>query len=261
MFVSWNVNGLRAINKKGSLPQFIESHKDVLDVLCLQEIKCDDECCKRELVSKYHDVFPYVYYNTSKTKRGYSGTALLCKTKPIEVVYDLPNHTNDEGRVITAYFKKLVVINVYTPNSGADLNRLLYRTNEWDVAFKGYVSSLLKSHKNIVVCGDLNVAHQEIDVYNPKMRRCAGITQEERASFESFLKDTRMIDSFRSFHPTDKSYTFWSNLGQSRIKNNGWRIDYFLVSKSLQQTVFDSSIFTNQTGSDHAPIMLKGVTP
>lgn len=253
--ISFNVNGIRAINKRGDLMALI--HKENPDVLCLQEIKCSDEICQTELVEMYADIYPYVYFNTSQTRKGYSGTAILSKLKPKSVVYDLVEHDNDEGRTTTLVFKKFIIVTVYTPNSGAELKRLAYRVDEWDVMFKRYIKGLVTKFPKIpvVVCGDLNCAHKDIDIYNPKIR-AAGFMPQERSNFEDLLNEAELADTFRVKNPSAVKFSYWSNLGRSRVKNNGWRIDYFLVSKAHIAKVHHSDILTESLGSDHAPIVM-----
>lgn len=255
--ISWNVNGIRAVNRKGVLQELVENQKP--DIICLQEIKCSDDICIKELEAKYNDVYPYIYFNTSKTKKGYSGTAILSVEKPISVVYDLVEHDNDEGRVLTAVFKDFILVTVYTPNSGAELRRLSYRVSEWDVAFKRYINGLANkfSKTPLIVCGDLNVAHKEIDVYNPKRAKGAGFMPEERRNFDDMITDINLADSFREFHPTVEKYSYWSALGRSRIRNSGWRIDYFLINKWFLNKLSNADILTDVMGSDHAPILIQ----
>lgn len=264
--VSWNVNGVRAVNRKGTLDQLILDQSP--DILCLQEIKCNDETASAELVVKFKEQYPYVFYNTSKTKKGYSGVAVLAKMQPKNVTYDLHNHAeNDEGRVITFHLDSFVLVNVYTPNSGQDLKRLEYRTTKWDRCFEAYIKELSAKKQTVVVVGDLNVAHQPIDIYNPKHTNYAGYTPQERASFDVILTRCKLVDTFRTLHPTTVKYSYWSNLGRSKDPNNpnmyltprqankGWRIDYVLVSAQASNKVHHADILTEHTGSDHAPVV------
>jgi exodeoxyribonuclease-3 len=255
--ISFNVNGIRAINRKGKLIELINTENP--DIICLQEIKCNDVVCETEIVANYSSQYPYIYYNTSKTRKGYSGTAILSKIKPKSVVYDLVEHDNDEGRVLTLVFSNCILVTVYTPNSGAELKRLEYRVEEWDIMFKRYIKGLstrFQTRMPIILCGDLNCAHKDIDIYNPKIK-CAGSMPEERSNFEDIMHDAELIDSFREHHPSTIRYSYWSYLGQSRIKNNGWRIDYFLVSKMHTHKITHADILTQALGSDHAPIVLE----
>lgn len=254
--ISWNVNGIRAVSKKVNLNEFLIKNKP--DIICFGEIKLsfpfkkteDDLQCK---IKKY----PHRYWNCSKSKKGYSGTAVFSNIKPKSVKYDLPNHDNDEGRVITLEFDDFYLINVYTPNSGQVLKRLNYRTQEWDVDFRKYIK-LLSKKNNIIISGDLNVAHKEIDLHNPKRNKCnAGFTDEERQSFDKLLKQCKLVDTFRYLYPdiTD-IYTYWTYMRKARDNNKGWRIDYFLVNTKLIKKVKESTVLTKQLGSDHAPIIL-----
>lgn len=241
---SWNVNGLRAALRKKTLQGYITESSPT--ILCLQEIKCDDAVA-RECLSTFKDTHPFAYFNTSKSKKGYSGTAVLSKVEPSSVLYDLPNHKdNDEGRVITARFDELgcTLVTVYTPNSGQQLERLEYRTGTWDTAFADHIHGLQKRQKmhGVVLCGDLNVARTSLDIYNPKLTKSAGFTEVERERFESILARSKLIDTFRHLHPTTLKYSFWSNFGKTkdpqnadalltpRQANRGWRIDYVLVT-------------------------------
>lgn len=254
--ISFNVNGIRAINRKGNLEQLI--HEESPDILCLQEIKCSDDIGRTELDQKYRNTYPFIYYNTSKTRKGYSGTAILSKNKPSSVVYDLVEHDNDEGRVLTLVFPSMIIVTCYTPNSGAELARLDYRVEEWDVAFRRYINGLVTKFTKIpvIVCGDLNVAHKSIDLYNPKIKG-AGYMPEERSNFDELLSEVGLVDTFRDLHPNLVKYSYWSNLGRSRSKNNGWRIDYFLISTNHIKIVKKSDILVDCLGSDHAPIVLQ----
>jgi exodeoxyribonuclease III len=267
--ISWNVNGVRAVNRKGVLESLIMVHKP--DVLCLQEIKCDDTVSVNELQEKYAEQYPYVYVNTSKTKKGYSGTTILSNFPFTKVTYDLPSDlyenkedgadANREGRVITAWSKehKFVLVNVYTPNSGDKLQRLRFRVDEWDVNFRKYVKSLqnAKGYTTTVVCGDLNSIHSDIDIHNPKIK-AAGSMPEERANLKILMDECELSDTFRMHHKDTVAYSYWSNMGGARAKNKGWRIDYFLVSKKTAPVrVIESNIITQQMGSDHAPILLE----
>ena len=225
--------------------------------MCFNEIKLsipydkveNDLQCK---IKKY----PHRFWNSSKTKKGYSGTAIFSNIKPISVLYDLEKHDNDEGRMITLEFEKFYLVNVYTPNSGRILERLKYRTEEWDKDFRKYIKKLTK--KEVIICGDLNVAHNEIDIHDPKSNeRSAGFTIEERTSFNKLIKQCKLIDTFRYFYPkvTDV-YSYWTYMRKARSKNKGWRIDYFLATKKIMKDIKNSNILMEQLGSDHAPIVL-----
>lgn len=252
--ISWNVNGLRAVVKKG-FESFL--NREQPDVLCLQETKLSQELADQSVFSDY----PHSYWNCA-AKKGYSGTALLSKVKPLSIKYGLGIEKHDnEGRVITAEFKDYFIVTVYTPNSqGHDENkrpkRLDYRTKEWDEDFLAYVKSL-ESQKPVIFCGDLNVAHKEIDLSNPKQnRKNAGFTDEERARFDAIL-EAGFVDSFRWLYPdATQCYSWWSYRGGARSRNVGWRLDYFCVSEALVPKIEDALIMDQVEGSDHCPVAL-----
>jgi len=244
--IAWNVNGIRAMLKKQDLINLIKDEDP--DIFCLGETKINAEL---EIFDKY-----YSYWHSSKVKNGYSGTVIFTKKKPKNVIFGLEN-LDDEGRVITCEFAKFYLVHVYTPNSGELLKRLDYRTNKWDVAFAKWIN-FLQETKNVIVCGDLNVAHHEIDLKNPKTNlKTAGFTIEERLSFESLLNKTDMIDTFRYLNPEKIKYSYWSYKRNSRANGTGWRIDYFLVSKKLIKKISRSDILDDIMGSDHAPVILE----
>jgi exodeoxyribonuclease III len=248
--ICWNVNGIRAIVKKDFLKDIQKINPDIL---CLQEIKSSVEEAKSvfELLPQYKG-----YANASKTRKGYSGTAILSKEEPLSVSYDIGLEEHDqEGRVITAEFLQFFVVTVYVPNSGEGLKRLDYRET-WDEAFRAHVTTLQR-RKPVIVCGDFNVAHQPMDIARPKenYNKSAGYTQREIDNFRKFLDDG-FVDTFRSLHPEEIKYTYWNNLFNSRARNVGWRIDYFLVSQSLVPKVTEASIYDQIMGSDHCPIGL-----
>ena len=244
--ISWNVNGLRACVGKGFLEYFNEQQADVF---CLQETKLQEGQIELEL-NGYHQ-----YWNYAE-KKGYSGTAIFTKKEPISVQYGIGVEKHDnEGRVITLEFEKFYMVTVYTPNSQEKLARLDYRM-EWEEEFRNYLLELDKL-KPVIVCGDLNVAHNEIDLKNPKSnRRNAGFSDEEREKMSKLL-DSGFVDSFRYFYP-DKTdiYSWWSYRFSARAKNAGWRIDYFLVSEKLKENMRDAEIHTEILGSDHCPVVL-----
>ncbi|MBD5136142.1 MAG: exodeoxyribonuclease III [Lachnospiraceae bacterium] len=245
--ISWNVNGLRACMGKGFMEYFDETDADIF---CLQEIKLSEGQFDWEKEGYY------VYYNYAE-KKGYSGTAVYSKEKPVNVVYGIGIDEHDhEGRVITLEFDKYYVVTVYTPNSQSELARLSYRM-KWENDFKAYLLELKKS-KPIIVCGDMNVAHKETDLKNPKTnRKNAGFTDEEREKMTELL-DSGFIDTFRYFNPDAEGiYSWWSYRFRAREKNAGWRIDYFLVSEELEENLVDASIHTDIQGSDHCPVELK----
>lgn len=244
--ISWNVNGLRACLQKGFMDFF---HETDADVFCLQETKLQEGQHDLELPG-YHQ-----YWNYAE-KKGYSGTAMFTKQKPLSVTYGIDVEEHDhEGRVITAEFEDYYVVTVYTPNSQRELTRLEYRM-KWEEAFLAYVKKL-EAKKSVIFCGDLNVAHKEIDLKNPKTnRKNAGFTDEERACFSKVL-DNGFIDSFRYFYPDlEGVYSWWSYMFQARAKNAGWRIDYFVVSEALKDKLQDAKIHTQVLGSDHCPVEL-----
>ncbi|MCR5204413.1 MAG: exodeoxyribonuclease III [Lachnospiraceae bacterium] len=245
-FISWNVNGLRACMQKG----FEDSFKALdADIFCLQETK---------LQAGQHDFEPegyYQYWNYAE-KKGYSGTALFSKKEPLSVTKGIGVEEHDhEGRVITAEYENFYFVVVYVPNSQRELARLQYRM-EWEKAFLNYIKGL-EAKKPVIYCGDLNVAHKEIDLKNPKTNHLnAGFTDEERACFTKVL-ESGYIDSFRYFYPDKKDiYSWWSYMFKSREKNAGWRIDYFVVSEKLKDSMKDASIHTEIMGSDHCPVEL-----
>ena len=243
---SWNVNGVRSAHGKG-LTDFIKKHAP--DVLCLQETKCEAVVAKELGLD-----FPYQFWHEAD-KKGYSGTAILAKSNPISVSNDFPGNHPREGRVITAEFKSCFVISAYVPNSQRDLERLDYRLM-WDDDFQQYISKLTKK-KPVMVCGDLNVAHEEIDLANPAQnRRNAGFTDEERNSFSKLLSEQGVVDTFRSANPTqEKAYSWWSYRPGIRERNIGWRLDYCLASGNL--TWSKPEIHAQVMGSDHCPVSVK----
>ena len=253
--IAWNVNGIRALLKTNNLDNLIKRINP--NILCLGEIKVGDDISNidEEIKNKYPK-FKYRYWHKCSIKQGYSGTSIFCKKEPISINYGL-NKIDNEGRVITLEFKKYYLIHVYTPNSGQALERLEFRTKVWDRLFEKYINDLQKN-KNVIVCGDLNVAKEEIDLKNPKTNlRTAGFTVEEKESFKKILNKCDLIDIYRYLYPEKTEYTFWSYMRKSRDKNIGWRIDYFLLNKNLINKVKKVKILTNILGSDHAPIYLK----
>ncbi len=244
--ISWNVNGIRACVGKGFLDYFKEADADIF---CIQETKM--QAGQLEL-----DLEGYEQYWNYAQRKGYSGTAIFTKKKPLSVSYGIGIEEHDtEGRVITLEFEDFYMITVYTPNSQNELARLDYRM-EWEDAFLSYLKKL-EENKPVIVCGDLNVAHQEIDLKNPKTNhKNAGFTDEERGKFQTLL-DNGFIDTFRYFYPDQTGiYSWWSYRFQARAKNAGWRIDYFLVSDSLKDRLTDAKIHTDVMGSDHCPVEL-----
>lgn len=244
--ISWNVNGLRACMNKG-FQDFLTAVD--ADIFCVQETKMQRD--------QGNFVFPgYEEYWNSAEKKGYSGTAVFCRQKPLSVTYGLGIEEHDhEGRVITAEFEGFYLVCVYTPNSKDGLLRLDYRM-EWEDAFRRYVKDL-DAVKPVIICGDLNVAHQEIDLKNPKTNtRNAGFTLEERDKFTELLA-AGFIDSFRYLYPDTVKYSWWSYRFKAREKNVGWRIDYFVVSERLRERIADAVIYNEVFGSDHCPVGLE----
>lgn len=248
--ISWNINGVRAITKKDFFDDISQLDPDVL---CLQETKAQDKEVEKALLNMtdYHQ-----YYNSAERK-GYSGITILSKTKPISVTNDMGVAEHDtEGRVQCAEFDDFYLVNVYVPNSGKELVRLDYR-KKWDTDFLSYLENL-KKLKPVILCGDLNVAHQAIDLKNDKANynKVAGYTQTEIDGMDNLL-NSGFLDSFRYFHPEKIAYTFWSYRFKSRERNTGWRIDYFLVSKLLVDKMNKVEILSEYYGSDHCPIQLE----
>ncbi len=245
-FISWNVNGLRACINKGFSDFFKEADADVF---CIQETKLQPEQVEITFEG-YHQ-----YFN-SAVKKGYSGTAVFTKKEPISICFDLGmDRHNDEGRVITLEYEDYYVVTVYTPNSQRELARLDYRM-EWEDDFKEYIKGL-DEKKPVILCGDLNVAHTEIDLKNPKSNtRNAGFTIEERTKFTALLENG-YVDTFRYLYPdVTGAYTWWSYMFNARQNNAGWRIDYFVVSERMKDRIADSLIYAEVMGSDHCPVGL-----
>ncbi len=258
---SWNVNGIRAVWNKGMFQKFIEEHQP--DILCLQETKAMQDQSEVDLPE-------YQEFWNSADKKGYSGTAIFTKVKPLQIIngfpdeilkkYEMADKYGDptkEGRVIAAEFDDFFVATVYTPNSKGDLSRLELRHKHWDKAYLAYIK-LLEKTKPVIFCGDLNVAHQEIDLANPKPNVGKhGFTNEEREGFQNFL-DAGLIDTFRTFYPDKaEAYTWWTHWANARARNVGWRIDYFMVSAGLKDKVKNASIHADVMGSDHCPISIE----
>jgi exodeoxyribonuclease III len=258
---SWNVNGIRATVKKGTFQSFVAAHKP--DIVCLQETKAERGQVEIELPG-YHE------YWHSATKKGYSGTAIFSKQEPEKVINGFPDafakkykfadelkrDSAEEGRVITAEYPKFYVVTVYTPNAKDDLSRLPLRYEHWDPAFLAYCKQLEKK-KPVIFCGDLNVAHTELDLANPKPNKGKkGFTEEERKGFQNML-DAGFVDTFRMFTEGNGHYSWWSHFANSRARNVGWRIDYFLVSAKLKGSVKSAKIHADVMGSDHCPISVE----
>lgn len=257
-FVSWNVNGIRAAMRKGAFVPFIK--KEQPDILCLQETKAMQGQAEIDL-PEYEEIW------NSADRKGYSGTAIFTKIKPISIMFDLPGvkagalkdsfgDALTEGRVITMEFDEYYVVTVYTPNAKRGLERLEYRHKKWDPLFLKYVDGLQKK-KPVIMCGDFNVAHKEIDLARPKDNvKNAGFTPQEREGMDNIV-DAGFIDTFRHVHPdATGQYSWWSHFAKSRERNVGWRIDYFLVSSKLKKRIKDAYIRMDVMGSDHAPVGL-----
>ena len=245
--ISWNVNGIRACINKGFKDFFNEIDADIF---CIQETKCQ----KNQIDLEFKG---YTSYWNSAEKKGYSGTAIFTKQKPISVTYGIGIEEHDkEGRVITLEFEKFYMINIYTPNSKRELERLEYR-QIWEDEIRKYMLKL-NENKPVIMCGDLNVAHNEIDLKNPKTNRHnAGFTDEERNKMTELL-DAGFVDTFRILYPDkENAYSWWSYMGHAREKNVGWRIDYFIVSKSIENCIKEAKIHSEILGSDHCPVELE----
>lgn len=260
--ISWNVNGLRAVHKKNLFVPFVQKHKP--DILCLQETKAEEHQSEVDL-PEYEE-----YWNSSARKKGYAGTAIFSKIKPLSVFLGLPEDIskkydlvdgygdpNAEGRVIAAEFEDFFVVNVYTPNSKPDLSRLTLRHKHWDPAFLAYLKQLEKK-KSVIFCGDLNVAHTPEDLAHPKENEGEhGFTRGEREGIDKIIK-AGFIDTFRHFTPEGKGYyTWWTHWRNARERNVGWRIDYFFVSKKLVPRLKKAEILPSVMGSDHCPVTLQ----
>ncbi len=258
---SWNVNGIRAVVRKGTFQAFIAEHQP--DILCLQETKAEKGQAEIDLAD-YHE-----YWNSAE-KKGYSGTAIFTREKPLSVVNGFPDafaqqfsfadelkrDSWNEGRVVTAEYGKYYVVTVYTPNAKEDLSRVALRHQHWDPAFLAYMKELEKK-KPVIFCGDLNVAHTELDLTNPKPNRGKkGFTDEEREGFQNFV-DAGFIDTFRIFTHGNGHYTWWSHFANARARNVGWRIDYVLVSPTLKPMVKAAKIHADILGSDHCPVSIE----
>jgi len=256
---SWNVNGLRAVIKKNVFHPFLAAHRP--DVLCLQETKAERSQIEIDLPD-------YLEYWNSAERKGYSGTAIFSRQAPLAVTYGFPEFLGKryvfadqagdsatEGRVVTAEYEKYFVVSVYTPNAKEDLSRLPLRHEQWDPAFLAYCQWLEKK-KPVVACGDLNVAHTELDLANPKSNRGKkGFTDEERQGFQNFI-DAGFVDTLRLFKQGNGYYTWWSHFANARARNIGWRIDYVLVSGALRDAVKDAEIHPDVMGSDHCPVSI-----
>lgn len=248
--ITWNVNGLRAIVKKDFFDQLKELD---WDILCLQETKAQDQ----EVIDAVDPLSGYHYSINSAERKGYSGTAIISKTEPIKTTLDMGKSEHDqEGRIICSEYERFFLINVYVPNAGRDLVRLDYR-EQWDKDFLNYLKEKEQT-KPVIACGDFNVAHQPIDLKNPKSNynKTAGYTQVEIDGMTNFI-EAGFVDIFRHLNPEKQSFTYWSYRFNARAKDVGWRLDYFLVSESLVDSVKDVVIYKSHEGSDHCPVQLK----
>lgn len=259
--ISWNINGIRAVHKKGLFVPFVRKYQP--DILCLQETKAEQHQSEVDLPD-------YTEFWNSATKKGYSGTAIFTKEKPLSVILGLPEKIvkkydladdgygdpSTEGRVITAEYKDFYIVTVYTPNAKDDLSRLKLRHKEWDPAFLAYVKDLEKK-KPVIFCGDLNVAHTPDDLARPKENiGNKGFTNEEREGIQNII-DAGFVDTFRMFTQGNGHYTWWSHFANARARNVGWRLDYIFVSDKLAKKVKSAKIFPEVLGSDHCPIMME----
>ena len=260
---SWNVNGIRAVQKKGLLKPFLDGHKP--DILCIQETKAQEN----QVLDDFAELFPeYEQYWHSAEKKGYSGTAIFTKTSPEDVILGIPENikhkyklddtygdTTKEGRVITAEYENFYISTVYTPNAKEDLSRISLRQH-WDPAYLEYVKHL-ETKKPVIFCGDFNVAHTELDLARPRENDGKkGFTKEERAGFNAIVK-ANFVDTLRMFHKEGGLYTWWSHWGGARDKNVGWRIDYIMVSHDLIPIVKRANIHPDVLGSDHCPVSIE----
>lgn len=258
--ISWNINGIRAVHRKGLFVLFVEKHQP--DILCLQETKAEQHQSEVDLPD-------YEEYWNSAVKKGYSGTSIFTKQKPISITLDIPEKLakkydlsdkygdlNTEGRVICAEFKDFYVVTVYTPNAKPDLSRLDMRHKHWDKAFLAYMKELEKK-KSVIFCGDLNVAHTYDDLSNPKANEGGhGFTKEEREGIDNIIK-AGFTDTFRMFTQGNGHYTWWSHFANARARNIGWRIDYFFVSEKFKSKIKSAKILPEVLGSDHCPVMIE----
>lgn len=252
--ISWNVNGFRAWNQKPDVLDFINADEQP-DIFCLQETKAQPDQIDTTLFPDY----PYTYLHSAE-KKGYSSTAIFSKTKPIKVWYGMKDSPiENEGRIINAEYEKFILVTVYTPNSKPDLARLELRHKQWDTAFLKHMKTL-ETKKPVIVCGDLNAAHNPIDLARPDANKTtatkpgtAGFTDQEREGFSNFI-NAGFIDTFRKINPEKIQYSWWSYRAAARERNVGWRIDYFLASKKIMPNITDAIIYDHVMGSDHCPV-------
>ncbi|MBI5138997.1 exodeoxyribonuclease III [Candidatus Nomurabacteria bacterium] len=259
--ISWNVNGIRAVHRKGLFMPFIKKNKP--DILCLQETKAEQNQSEVDLPE-------YEEYWNSAEKKGYSGTAIFTKIKPLSVILDIPEkiakkwsltkdkygNANKEGRVLALEFEKFYVVSVYTPNAKDDLSRIPLRHKHWDPAFLEYMKELEKN-KPVIFCGDLNVAHTPLDLARPKENNgLKGFTKEEREGVDKMIT-SGFVDTFRIFNKKGGAYTWWSHFANARARNVGWRIDYIFVSSKLEKKVKKAEVLPEVLGSDHCPVVIE----
>ena len=252
---SWNVNGLRAFVKKPHFKKYMKDNSP--DIICFNETKINLKTLSVATSNPNFDSTTSSYtkfWNFSSARKGYSGTSIFSKVPPIAITFGIGNQEHDlEGRVITAEFDKFFLVASYVPNAGRGLTRLDYRVEKWDVDLAKYLEGL-KVKKGVIWCGDLNVAHKDIDIYKQKgMERCAGFTPQERKNFGKFLKQG-WVDTFRHFNPGVKKFSYFSLRSDARAQNRGWRLDYFVVNKELLPNVISSEILSEIEGSDHVPL-------
>lgn len=275
--ISFNINGLRSVLTKDKSGKKISSGETVLEtlikeqnpeIICLQEIRCSEDV-KLNIIDFDSYGYKDITLNCAQ-KKGYSGTAIFSKIKPLNIQIGFNNENtglqlcchasqlNNEGRLITYEFPKFFLINTYVPNSKADLSRLDYRINTWEKSIMNYIKHLQKTDKQIIFCGDLNVAHKDIDVHNPVGAKGShGFTLDERNTLQKLLDECDLVDSFRVVHPNEPKYSWFSNFAKSRERGKGWRIDYFLISQKLKTKIVDADILGEYFGSDHVPILLE----
>ena len=273
--ISFNVNGLRSVLSKQpdgtKHEKYIENNTIAFlmdeyepDVLCLQEIRCSDAFDFESILKLKERGYQVVKRNCAN-KAGYSGTLVLSRLQHLEVIQNFPHlqsthELNTEGRLITVEYPKFVLMNAYVPNSKPDLSRLEFRTQIWEHHMRQHIKNMEKrfNNKPIVYCADFNVAPMEIDVHGPKtVKGKNGFTKEERSAFVQLLEECNLVDTFRTLHPIDVKYSWWSNFAQSREKNKGWRIDTFLVSASILKKIKEADIYTHVKSSDHAPVVVE----
>eukprot|EP01017_Pseudomicrothorax_dubius_P008869 TRINITY_DN12943_c0_g1_i1.p1 TRINITY_DN12943_c0_g1~~TRINITY_DN12943_c0_g1_i1.p1 ORF type:complete len:326 (-),score=88.83 TRINITY_DN12943_c0_g1_i1:133-1110(-) len=251
---SWNVNGLRSVLKKGELLKYLKETDP--DILCLNETKINAESFRKEGIEKEFPAGYNHYWAFCRVKAGYSGVAIISKVAPISAHFAIGVTKHDlEGRLVTLEFERFYLVACYVPNAGQKLDRLGYRTDEWDPEFRAYLCKL-RDKKHVVLCGDLNVSHKEIDIFDTKGKeKQAGYTPQERAQFTKLLEEG-FVDSFRQLHPDKKQFSYWTARANARKENKGWRLDYFVVDKQGMSLVVDSRINDAVHGSDHCPIEL-----